>query len=71
MAKKMTITLEDSLFDELSLLSIETGKKKAQVIQEALQDYLDANAVSKTVQNYKMGTLNTISHNDVRDLLET
>jgi len=62
----MTITLEENLIDELASLSEETGKKKAQVVREALQDYFDVNAVTKTVQDYKMGMLDTISHEDVR-----
>jgi metal-responsive CopG/Arc/MetJ family transcriptional regulator len=66
MTKKMTITLEENLIDELSSLALETGKKKAQVVREALQDYFDVNAVTKTVQDYKMGMLKTVSHNDVR-----
>ena len=66
MTKKMTITLEENLIDELSSLALQTGKKKAQVVREALQDYFDVNAVVKTVQDYKMGTLKTVSHNDVR-----
>ena len=66
MTKKMTITLEDNLIDELASLSAETGKKKAQVVREALQDYFDVNAVTKTVQDYKMGMLETVSHDDVR-----
>jgi hypothetical protein len=52
MTKKMTITLEENLIDELSSL--------------ALQDYFDVNAVTKTVQDYKMGTIKTVSHNDIR-----
>ena len=66
MTKKMTITLEENLIDELSSLALETGKKKAQVVREALQDYFDVNAVTKTVQDYKMGTIKTVSHNDIR-----
>lgn len=66
MTKKMTITLEESLIEELGVLSEETGKKKAQVVREALQDYFDVNAVTKTVQEYKMGLLKTVSHDDVR-----
>ena len=66
MTKKMTITLEDNLIDELATLSEETGKKKAQVVREALQDYFDVYAVTKTVQDYKMGLLETVSHDDVR-----
>ncbi len=66
MTKKMTITLEESLIEELGILSEETGKKKTQVVREALQDYFDVNSVTKTVQEYKMGMLDTVSHNDVR-----
>ena len=62
----MTITLEESLIEELSILSEETGKKKTQVVREALQDYFDVNSVTKTVQEYKMGMLDTVSHNEVR-----
>jgi len=69
MTKKMTITLEENLIEELSILSEETGKKKAQVVREALQDYLDANSVTKTVYEYKTGTLKTVSHEDVRKQL--
>ncbi len=66
MTKKVTVTLEESLIEELGALAEETGKKKAQVIREALQDYFDVNSVTKTVQAYKMGTLETLSHDDVR-----
>jgi len=69
MTKKMTITLEESLIEELGILSEETGKKKTQVVREALQDYFDVNAVTKTVQDYKMGLLKTVSHSDVRSNL--
>ncbi len=66
MTKKITITLEKNLIEELGDLAEETGKKKAQVVREALQDYLDTNAVTKTVQDYKMGLLKTVSHEDVK-----
>jgi len=62
----MTITLEENLIEELADLSEETGKKKAQVVREALQDYFDVNAVTKTVQEYKMGMIETVSHDDVK-----
>lgn len=66
MTRKMTITLEDTLIEELNIVASETGKKKTQVIREALQDYFDMLAVTKTVQDYKMGTMETVSHEDVR-----
>ena len=66
MTKKITITLEESYIDELSEFAKDKGKKKAQIIREALQDYFDANALTKTVQEYKSGKLKTVSHDDVR-----
>ena len=64
MTKKMTITLEESLLEELSELATITGKKKTQVIREALQDYFDTESVIKRVQEYK-----TVSHKDLRNTL--
>lgn len=69
MTKKMTITLEESLIAELSSVALDSGKKKTQVIREALQDYFDVNSLTKTVHGYKMGTLETVSHSDVRKSL--
>lgn len=61
--------MEENLIDELCAVALETGKKKTQVIREALQDYFDLQAVTKTVQEYKMGTLQTVSHQNVRESL--
>jgi len=69
MTKKITITLEENLIDELCVTALENGKKKTQIIREALQDYFDAQAVTKTVQDYKMGTLQRVSHQNVRESL--
>lgn len=40
MTKKMTITLEDDIIDAVASFAATTGKKKTQVIREALQSYL-------------------------------
>ena len=40
MTKKITITLENSLIDELNSAAQNLGKKKTQIIREALQSYL-------------------------------
>lgn len=69
MTKKITISLEDSLVEELAEVAKNTGKKKTQLIREALQDYFDTQAITKTVQDYKMGTLKSVSHEDVRATL--
>ena len=57
------------IIEELAEVAKNTGKKKTQLIREALQDYFDIQAVTKTVQDYKMGTLKTVSHEDVRSTL--
>jgi predicted transcriptional regulator len=69
MTKKMTITLDESFIDELSQVAHDLGKKKTQVIREALQEYFDVQAVTKTVQEYKTGTLKPVSHADMRKAL--
>lgn len=69
MTKKMTITLDENIIDELAEVAHDMGKKKTQVIREALQDYFDIQAVTKTVQEYKMGVLKTVSHADMRTAL--
>jgi len=69
MAKKVTITLEESIVEELGSVAMELGKKKTQVIREALQDYFDSSAITKTVHEYKTGTLKTLSHKEVRATL--
>ena len=67
--KKITISLEESLVEELSAVAVDFGKKKTQVVREALQDYFDSLAVTKSVQDYKLGNLKTISHDDVKEML--
>ncbi len=69
MTKKITISLEESLVEELSSVALDFGKKKTQVVREALQDYFDSVAVTKSVQDYKLGKLKTISHDEVKDML--
>jgi len=41
MTPKITITLEESIMEELSSVVMQSGKKKTQVAKEALQDYFD------------------------------
>ena len=40
MTKKITITLEEELVDAVSSHAKQTGKKKTQIIREALKSYL-------------------------------
>jgi predicted DNA-binding protein len=41
MTKKITVTVEESPIEELAKIAVDSGKKKAQIIREALQDYFD------------------------------
>ena len=67
--KEMTITLDENIIDELAEVAHDMGKKKTQVIREALQDYFDVQSITKTVTDYKMGSLETMSHADMRKAL--
>ena len=53
MTKKMTITLENSLIDELNSVAQNLGKKKTQIIREALQSYLQINAKEEKVSKWE------------------
>ena len=69
MNEKITITLEESNIQEVYEIAHDMGKKKTQVNRESLQDYFDVQAVTKTVTNYKMGSLKIMSHADMRKAL--
>lgn len=53
MTKKMTITLEDSLIKELDSSSKLLGKKKTQIIREALHSYLDLNTKEQKITQWE------------------
>ena len=49
MTKKMTITLEDELIEELAQTAKALGKKKTQIVREALKEYLPS-ATKKSLE---------------------
>ena len=54
MTRKMTITLEESILSELDNAALTQGKKKSQIIREALTSYLNiASKEEKSEQWYK------------------
>ncbi|QKJ23233.1 type II toxin-antitoxin system CcdA family antitoxin [Poseidonibacter lekithochrous] len=54
MTRKMTITLEESILSELDTVAENQGKKKSQIIREALTSYLNiASKDEKAEQWYK------------------
>ena len=53
MTKKMTITLEESLIKELDLASKSMGKKKTQIIREALNAYLNLQSKEEKIKTWE------------------
>lgn len=45
--RKITLTLEESLLDDLAKTAMETGLKKTQIVREALRSYLQRNHKEK------------------------
>ena len=45
MTKKMTITLEDEILTNLDEFALKNGKKKTQIIREALTNYLNISSI--------------------------
>ena len=60
MTKKMTITLEDSLIKELDSSSKLLGKKKTQIIREALHSYLDLNTKKQKITQWEQANKEAI-----------
>ena len=45
MTRKMTITLEDEILTNLDEFDLKNGKKKTQIIREALTNYLNISSI--------------------------
>ena len=45
MTRKMTITLEDEILTNLDEFALKNGKKKTQIIREALTNYLNISSI--------------------------
>lgn len=60
MTKKMTITLEDSLIKELDSSSKLLGKKKTQIIREALHSYLDLSTKEQKMHQWEQANKEAI-----------
>jgi metal-responsive CopG/Arc/MetJ family transcriptional regulator len=63
MTKKMTVTLEEELLEQLDLLANSTGKKKAQVVREALKNYFK---VQNTQENWEKENKKAIDSYNIR-----
>lgn len=53
MTRKMTITLEESLLSDLDNVAITTGKKKSQIIREALTSYLNISTKEEKTRQWE------------------
>lgn len=53
MTTKMTITLEDRLIEELNQSSKSLGKKKTQIVREALYSYLDILSKEEKIKTWE------------------
>jgi len=60
MTTKMTITLEDSLIKELDSSAKLLGKKKTQIIREALHSYLDLNTKEQKINQWEQANKEAI-----------
>jgi len=53
MTRKMTITLEESILSELDNAAESQGKKKSQIIREALTSYLDIYSKEEKIKQWE------------------
>lgn len=68
MTRKMTITLEESLLSNLDSYALKSGKKKTQVIREALNSYLNINTVEDKKKQWEEQNKDAIKdYNDMVD----
>jgi len=68
MTKKITITLEESLVDELNLASKNLGKKKTQIIRESLNAYLNLSSKEDKIKLWEEE--NKIAINEYNERIE-
>ena len=66
MTRKMTITLEDTLLDELDSMAISLGKKKSQIVREALNSYLNLNSKEEKIRKWQEENKDAIENHNKR-----
>ena len=54
MTKKITFTLEENLIEKLSRASADLGKKKTQIVREALKSYLNEKEEEKQMKVWEL-----------------
>ena len=53
MTRKMTITLEEELLKSLDHVALKSGKKKTQIIREALNSYLNISSKEEKIKAWE------------------
>ena len=66
MTRKMTITLEDTLLDELDSMAVSLGKKKSQIVREALNSYLNLNSKEEKIKKWQEENKEAIKNHNKR-----
>ena len=66
MTRKMTITLEDTLLDELDSMAVSLGKKKSQIVREALNSYLNLNSKEEKIKKWQEENTEAIKNHNKR-----
>ena len=66
MHKKITLTMEESLVEKLSRVSVEMGKKKTQIVREALNDYFNRTDNVDAVERWKRENKSAMDHYNER-----
>ena len=66
MTRKMTITLEDTLLDELDFAAISLGKKKSQIVREALSSYLKLSSKEEKIKKWQEDNKDAIENHNKR-----
>ena len=66
MTRKMTITLEESLLKELDNSAISLGKKKSQIVREALTSYLKLSSKEEKIRKWQEDNKEAIENHNKR-----
>ena len=66
MTRKMTITLEENLLKELDASAILLGKKKSQIVREALTSYLKLSSKEVKIKKWKEDNKEAIADHNKR-----
>ncbi|WP_461829781.1 ribbon-helix-helix domain-containing protein [Aquifex sp.] len=73
MVKRLNITLDKEIAEELELISKELGEKKSKLIEKALTfyfDYLDIKIAEKRLKKLEKGETKTIPAEEVYEELD-